>query len=96
MGNRRYGVDHQLATSRDLAAHHAARAAIYSALWQLLSGTSATRAMSRLESKHAWARITPVPEHSRGWPFTAYAVVNDGAEPGEGTDDGSFISGIPE
>lgn len=36
-------MDHQLATSRDLAAHHAARAAIYSALWQLLGGTSATR-----------------------------------------------------
>ena len=46
----------------------------------------------------AWARITPTSPYSAGsaWPFAAYAVINDGAEPGQGTDDGSFVPAVPE
>lgn len=45
-----------------------------------------------------WARITPTSPYSVGsaWPFCAYAVVNDGAEPGKGTGDGSFVPAIAE
>jgi hypothetical protein len=41
----------------------------------------------------AWARITrtsSTPDEA-GVPFTAYAVINDGAEPGLGTGDGSIV-----
>jgi hypothetical protein len=46
----------------------------------------------------AWARVTPAVLHSGEfpWPFAAYAVINDGAVPGQGTDDGSFLPAIPE
>lgn len=40
----------------------------------------------------AWARIRSAVEGS----FLAYAVINDGSAPGRGTDDGSFVMGIPE
>ncbi len=43
----------------------------------------------------AWARVTPLAPYAPV-PFAAYAVVNDGAEPGRGTDDGSFVPAIPE
>jgi VCBS repeat protein len=43
----------------------------------------------------AWARVSPLAPYAP-LPFSAYAVVNDGAEPGQGTGDGSFIPGIPE
>ena len=46
----------------------------------------------------AFARITPLmsPGGFAALPFAAYAVVNDGPEPGHGTDDGSFVPAIPE
>lgn len=46
----------------------------------------------------AWARITPSSPSSAGssWPFVAYAIVNDGPRPGQGTGDGSFVPAIPE
>lgn len=48
----------------------------------------------------AWARVTAIPQDARYpspiGPFAAYAVVNDGPAPGQGTDDGSFIPGVPE
>jgi hypothetical protein len=44
-------------------------------------------------TKRAWARVTPLPGPAQ---FAAYAVVNDGPEPGQGTGDGSFVPGIPE
>ena len=40
----------------------------------------------------AWARIVP----SFPTDFSAYAVVMDGAAPGERTDDGAFVAGVPE
>lgn len=40
----------------------------------------------------AWARIRAEVEGS----FLAYAVINDGSAPGRGTDDGSFVPGLPE
>ncbi len=42
--------------------------------------------------ERAWARIRPAVEGS----FVAYAVINDGSAPGRGTDDGSFVMGLPE
>lgn len=42
--------------------------------------------------ERAWARIRPAVEGS----FLAYAVINDGSAPGRGTDDGSFVMGVPE
>jgi hypothetical protein len=42
--------------------------------------------------ERAWARIRPGVEGS----FLAWAVINDGSAPGRGTDDGSFVVGIPE
>lgn len=43
-------------------------------------------------TRRAWARIVPsVPTR-----FVAYGVVMDGPEPGLGTDDGSFVCGLPE
>lgn len=36
----------------------------------------------------AYARVVLV---SGTWPFLAYAVVNDGARPGERTGDGAFV-----
>ncbi|MGE5717800.1 MAG: FG-GAP repeat domain-containing protein [Acidobacteriota bacterium] len=42
-----------------------------------------------------WARVTPLAPYSPVR-FAAYAVVNDGAQPGQGTGDGSFVPGIPE
>jgi hypothetical protein len=49
-------------------------------------------------TSRAFARITPVPSAGNygAKPFAAYAVVNDGPEPGQGTDDGSFVPAIPE
>ena len=47
-------------------------------------------------TKRAFARITPVSSAGYGVYFAAYAVVNDGAQPGQGTDDGSFVPAIPE
>jgi hypothetical protein len=47
-------------------------------------------------TKHGWARVTPVLQSGQPTQFAAYAVVNDGAEPGQGTGDGSFVLGIPE
>ena len=39
-----------------------------------------------------WARVVPsLPTY-----FSAYAVVMDGAVPGEGPDDGAFVPGVPE
>jgi hypothetical protein len=43
-------------------------------------------------TRHGYCRVTRV----SGGPFVAYAVINDGARPGEGTGDGSFILGRPE
>ncbi len=43
----------------------------------------------------AWARVTPLAPYAPV-PFAAYSVVNDGPQPGRGTDDGSFVPGIPE
>ena len=43
----------------------------------------------------AWARVTPLAPYAPVR-FGAYAVVNDGPRPGQGTDDGSFVPGIPE
>jgi hypothetical protein len=43
----------------------------------------------------AWARVTPLAPYAPV-PFAAYAVVNDGSAPGQGTGDGSFVPGIPE
>jgi hypothetical protein len=44
-----------------------------------------------------WARLTTSSPYVY-WPsaFSAYAVTNDGATPGAGTDDGSFVAGIPD
>lgn len=42
--------------------------------------------------ERAWARISTGVDSN----FLAYAVVNDGAAPGRGTDDGSFVLGLPE
>lgn len=42
--------------------------------------------------ERAWARIRAGADGS----FLAYAVINDGAAPGRGTDDGSFVLGLPE
>lgn len=42
--------------------------------------------------ERAWARIRAGSEGS----FLAYAVINDGPAPGRGTDDGSFVMGLPE
>jgi hypothetical protein len=47
-------------------------------------------------TKHGWARVTPILQSGQPTQFAAYAVVNDGAEPGQGTGDGSFVLGIPE
>jgi hypothetical protein len=44
-------------------------------------------------TSRAFARVIP-PDGPL--PFAAYAVINDGATPGAGTDDGSFMPGIPE
>jgi hypothetical protein len=44
-------------------------------------------------TEHGWARVTRT---SGSGPFVAYAVLNDGARPGEGTGDGSFVLGRPE
>ena len=44
-------------------------------------------------TKHGWARVTRT---SGSGPFIAYAVINDGARPGEGTGDGSFVLGRPQ
>jgi hypothetical protein len=43
-----------------------------------------------------WARIIPSSGDLPPPAFTAYGVVNDGAEPGQGTDDGSFVPAVPE
>ncbi|HQQ78439.1 MAG TPA: VCBS repeat-containing protein [Thermoanaerobaculia bacterium] len=44
-----------------------------------------------------WARIIPsLPVEYAPPAFTAYGVINDGAEPGQGTDDGSFVPAVPE
>jgi len=43
-------------------------------------------------TRRGWARVVPaVPTR-----FVAYGVVMDGPEPGAGTDDGSFVHGLPE
>jgi hypothetical protein len=42
--------------------------------------------------ERAWARIRSGVEGS----FLAFAVINDGSAPGRGTDDGSFVPGLPE
>jgi len=49
-------------------------------------------------TKRAWARVTSLPnvDVSGAVRIAAYAVVNDGPEPGQGTGDGSFVPGIPE
>jgi len=52
-------------------------------------------------TKRAFARVTYVLSAGNcgdcgAKPFVAYAVVNDGSEPGQGTGDGSFVPGIPE
>lgn len=47
-------------------------------------------------TKRAWARVMPLSPYTSHAPFAAYAVVNDGPVPGQGTDDGSFVPGIPE
>jgi hypothetical protein len=44
-----------------------------------------------------WARIIPsLPAGYAPPAFAAYGVINDGAEPGQGTDDGSFVPAIPD
>lgn len=40
----------------------------------------------------AWARVTPAFAST----FAAYAILNDGAVPGAGIDDGSYVAGVPE
>jgi FG-GAP-like repeat len=52
-------------------------------------------------TKRAFARVTPVSSAGNCGDcgaklFVAYAVVNDGPEPGQGTGDGSFVPAIPE
>lgn len=47
-------------------------------------------------TKRAWARVKPLSPYTSHAPFAAYAVVNDGPAPGQGTDDGSFVAAIPE
>ncbi len=44
-------------------------------------------------TKHGWARVTRT---SGSGPFIVYAVINDGARPGERTGDGSFVLGRPQ
>lgn len=44
----------------------------------------------------AWARMTPVIPPPAVWPFAAYAILDDGATPGAGTDDGSYVAGVPQ
>lgn len=38
-----------------------------------------------------WARVTPL----AGAPYVTYAVLNDGASPGERTGDGAFVAASP-
>jgi hypothetical protein len=42
--------------------------------------------------RQGYARVTPTQGSA---PFIAYAVINDGAAPGERTGDGAFISSSP-
>jgi hypothetical protein len=75
------GETGRLAGSRDVTLERGARLQLDDVLQELVPRVS-----------RAWARIVPA------YPtlFSAYAVVMDGAAPGEGSDDGAFIPGIPE
>ncbi len=44
----------------------------------------------------AWARLTPVLPSPVVWPFAADAILHDGATAGAGTDDGSYVVGMPQ
>ncbi len=55
--------------------------------WMQLSGLLASSGLA-----HAYARVAP---KGRTSDFVAYGVVNDGAAPGRGTSDGSYVAGLP-
>lgn len=75
------GATGLLAASRDLHLAHG----------ELLQINSVLRDFAPAV-RRGWARVVP----STPTMFFAYAIVMDGAEPGQGTDDGSFLLGAPE
>lgn len=75
------GESGQLAGSRDLVLERGGRVQLDDVLRELAPSVA-----------RGWARVVP----SFPTVFSAYAVVMDGAVPGEGTDDGAFVPGVPE